>query len=128
MTTETTAMLLTAGVAIIVVALFVADWLFYKPVCMHDIPHTPKPPLPKPQPLKRLPPLVRRAVSIPYSYGGVDVGLLLYYWGTDHLLIIGKINSGDADDNKRRADELVDAINSIIKQQITQDNEPQHPF
>ena len=67
-----------------------------------------------PQPLKRLPPLVRRAVSIPYSYGGVDVGLLLYYWGADHLLIIGEINSGDADDNKRRADELVDAINKLL--------------
>lgn len=112
-------MFLLVGAAIIVIAtvLFAAyDCFFNKPVCTEDIPHTPKPPLPKPQPLKRLPPLVRRAVSIPYSYGGVDVGLLLYYWGTDHLLIIGKINSDDADDNKRRADELVDAINSIIKQ------------
>lgn len=117
MTTEATAILLAVGAAILVIALFIAlDCLFNKPVCTEDIPHTPKPPLPKPQPLKRLPPLVRRAVSIPYSYGGVDVGLLLYYWGTDHLLIIGKINSDDADDNKRRADELVDAINSIIKQ------------
>ena len=78
------------------------------------IPHVPQPPIPKPQPLKRLPPLVRRAVSIPYSYGGVDVGLLLYYWGADHLLIIGEIDSGDADDNKRRADELVDAINKLL--------------
>lgn len=112
-------MFLLVGAAIIVIAtvLFAAyDCFFNKPVCTEDIPHTPKPPLPKPQPLKRLPPLVRRAVSIPYSYGGVDVGLLLYYWGTDHLLIIGKINSDDADDNKRRADELVDAINNIIKQ------------
>ena len=115
----TTAMILVAGAAIlvIVIVLFAAyDCFFNKPVCMQDIPHTPEPPKPKPQPLKRLPPLVRRAVSIPYSYGGVDVGLLLYYWGADHLLIIGKINSADADDNKRRADELVDAINSIIKQ------------
>ena len=117
MTTEATAMILAAGAAIILIAtvLFAAyDCFFSKPVCTEGIPHTPKPPLPKPQPLKRLPPLVRRAVSIPYSYGGVDVGLLLYYWGADHLLIIGEINSGDADDNKRRADELVDAINKLL--------------
>ena len=110
-------MILAAGAAIILIAtvLFAAyDCFCRKPVCTEDIPHTPKPPIPTPQPLKRLPPLVRRAVSIPYSYGGVDVGLLLYYWGADHLLIIGEINSGDADDNKRRADELVDAINKLI--------------
>lgn len=111
----TTAILLTAGAAILVIVLFIAlDCLFNKPVCTEDIPHTPKPPLPKPQPPKRIPLLVKRAVSIPYNYGGVDVGLLLYYWGADHLLIIGKIDSADADDNKRRADELVDAINKLL--------------
>ena len=54
MTTETTAMLLAAGAAILVVAVFVSDWLFNKPVCTNDIPHVPKPPLLTPQPLKRL--------------------------------------------------------------------------
>ena len=55
MTTETTAMLLAAGAAILVVAVFVSDWLFNKPICTNDIPHVPKPPLLTPQPLKRLP-------------------------------------------------------------------------
>ena len=114
-------MLLAAGAAIlgIVTVLFAAfDCFFNKPVCTEDIPHTPKPPLPKPQPLKRLPPIapvVKRAVAIPLS-GAVEVALLLYLGTADRLLIITKIDSGDADDNKRRADELVDAINSIIKQ------------
>ena len=115
-------MILVAGAAILVIAiiLFAAyDCFFNKPVCTEDIPHTPKPPLPKPQPLKRLPPIapiVKRAVAIPFSSGEVEVGLLLYLGMADRLLIIAKIDSGDADDNKRRADELVDAINSIIKQ------------
>lgn len=54
----TTAIILAAGAAIIVIAiiLFAAyDCFFNKPVCTEDIPHVPKPPLPKPQPLKRLP-------------------------------------------------------------------------
>lgn len=107
-------MFLAAGAAILVTALFAAfDCFFNKPVGI-DIPHVPKPPLPNSQPPKRLPPIFNRAVSIPHSSGAVEVGLLLYFGTADRVLIIAKIDSGNADYNKRRADELVDAINKSL--------------
>lgn len=116
----TTAILLTAGVAFIVVALFVADWFFYKPVCTHDIPHTPKPPLPRLRERPYTPPAVKGiAIAMDIS-GSVTVKLLLTDGQWIHL---ATFDSDDAGYNWLCADELAEAINDSIKQQITQDND-----
>lgn len=121
----TTAILLTAGAAILVIVVFVADWLFYKPVCMHDIPHTPKPPIPRLRERPYTPPAVKgTAIAMDIS-GSVTVKLHLTDGQWIHLAIF---DSDDAGYNWRRADELAEAIKDSIKQQNTQDNEPQHPF
>ena len=122
----TTEILLTAGAAILVIVLFVADWLFYKPVCTHDIPHTPKPPLPKPQPLKRLPAKVTalesggsilrsvtetEPIELRKQYintGAVAVYIALKLGGDG--IEIAYFDDDDPEFNSLQADELIEAM------------------
>ena len=126
MTTETTAMLLAAGAAILVVAVFVSDWLFNKPVCTNDIPHVPKPPLLTPQPLKRLPAKVTalgsggsilrsctetEPIELRKQYintGAVAVYIALKPGGDG--IEIAYFDDDDPEYNSLQADELIEAM------------------
>ena len=127
MTTEATAMLLAAGVAMIATVLFAAyDCFFSKPVCTEDIPHTPKPPIPKPQPLKRLP-----AKVIALGSGGsilrsctetepielrkqyINTGAVAVYIATKlggDGIEIAYFDDDDPEFNSLQADELIEAM------------------
>ena len=129
MTTETTAMLLAAGAAIlgIVTVLFAAfDCFFNKPVCTEDIPHVPKPPLLTPQPLKRLPAKVTalgsggsilrsctetEPIELRKQYintGAVAVYIALKPGGDG--IEIAYFDDDDPEYNSLQADELIEAM------------------
>ena len=126
MTTETTAMLLAAGAAILGVAVFVSDWLFNKPVCTNDIPHVPKPPLLTTQPLKRLPAKVTalgsggsilrsctetEPIELRKQYintGAVAVYIALKPGGDG--IEIAYFDDDDPEYNSLQADELIEAM------------------
>lgn len=109
-------MLLAAGAAILVIVLFVADYFFDKPVGTQDIPHTPKPPLPRLRERPYTPPAVKGTAIAMDTSGSVTVKLLLTDGQWIHLTTF---DSDDAGYNWLCADKLAEAINSIIKQQIT---------
>ena len=119
-------MLLAAGAAILVVAVFVSDWLFNKPVCTNDIPHVPKPPLLTPQPLKRLPAKVTalgsggsilrsctetEPIELRKQYintGAVAVYIALKPGGDG--IEIAYFDDDDPEYNSLQADELIEAM------------------
>ena len=119
-------MLLAAGAAILVVAVFVSDWLFNKPVCTNDIPHVPKPPLLTTQPLKRLPAKVTalgsggsilrsctetEPIELRKQYintGAVAVYIALKPGGDG--IEIAYFDDDDPEYNSLQADELIEAM------------------